>query len=368
MGFQDNVRGLHSRGSTSKASWCSTWERGLDCNFDVWTFYTTLAVIWALTVVALVVKLFHPRGKAPTGTARSCLILTMTSATFSFVESILFLARTPFMDDLDTNPDRSRNRTDSNHVLSHLGSIFLVFALSHWASLWCDVAGALAGPSSTQDVSTKLAVRRLLIVRHGYAAIALWHVPMTMIRVATEFGYGLKFKQCTWVWSVWLFISACCIFTIFAVQMWCFVAKCLRNETNRLNLKGLRLVTLVNFWEQMLYNLCLPAIAVLYFPQHSNKFGRIQLAYFAVYFGLYWMMHIQVLFFFLVVETNDPFHSKRDLDMLLLMPNEGEEPASKNAENPVAIGSPTLSSQSTCDVVPNLPSVVPPPCIAEAHV
>jgi len=319
----------------------------MDCNFNVRTFYITLAIIWSITVVAFLLKLFLPLGKAPTGTARTCLILTMTSAFFSLVEAILFLCKVPFYDSL-------ADRTDANHSLSYIGTIFLSVALTLWAGLWCDVAGALAGHRSGHDTSTKHAASQLSIVRRGYAAVAIWHVPICVLRAATEFDVGLGFWESTLVWTVWLFISACCVFTVFAVQMWLFVAKHLHNVRDTQKVQGLRLVTLVNLVEQMVYNFFLAAVGVLYFPEHSNHFGNVQLAYFALLFGLYWMIHAQVLFFFLVVKSDDPMHSKTELEMLMLSSNVEEESASKDAENPVVMGSPTSKD------VPTPVAFVPP--------
>lgn len=301
----------------------------MDCNFDVMTFYMIMAVIWSVTVVAFLMKLLLPWGKAPTGTARTCLILTMISSAFSSVESILFICKVPF---LSTNADGN----DANHALSYIGTTFLSIALSLWASLWCDVAGALAGPSGAQG---KHATLQLSIVRRGYLAVAILHVPFCLLRAATEFNIGLEHTESVQIWTAWLSISACCIFTVFAMQMWRFVARYLNNVKDSQKVQGLRTVTLVNLIEQMVYNLFLVAIGVLYFPEHSNRFGHVQLAYYTLLCGLYWMMHIQVLFFFLVVKSNDPFHSKTDLEQLMLCYHEDWH--TKDAKNAVVVGSPT---------------------------
>jgi len=321
----------------------------MDCAFNVRTFYITLAVIWSLTIVAFLSKLLC--GKVPTGTARSCLILTMTSAAFSLIEAILFLTKVPFYENME------KDTTDANHALSYTGTIFLSVALALWASLWCDVAGALAGPRSAQDTSIKQAVSQLSMVRRGYMVVAVLHVPICILRTFTEFKIGLQFWESTLIWTAWLFISACCVFTVFAVQMWLFVAKHLNNVKDTEKVQGLRLVTMVNLVEQMVYNLFLAAVGVLYFPEHSNSFGNIQLAYFTLLFGLYWMLHAQVLFFFLVVKPNDPFHSKPDLEMLMLLSHDEEESASKDAEkNSVVIGSPTSDPAEVTNPMP-------PPCL-----
>lgn len=96
--------------------------------------------------------------------------------------------------------------------------------------------------------------------------------------------------------------------------MWCVSRKLHESPGS----KGFRIVTLLNLWEQLIYNVLLGAVGVLYYwgffwGTSFMDHGDVQAAYYGAYFALYWLMHAQILLFFSSVKPDDPFYSSSEL-------------------------------------------------------
>merc|ERR1712072_1554586 len=71
------------------------------------------------------------------------------------------------------------------------------------------------------------------------------------------------------------------------------------------NIRQLRWVTVINFDEQLLFDVALIVIHRLYFSDSYVRHGHVQAAYFILWFAVYWAMHFQILVFFRFVTLSD---------------------------------------------------------------
>lgn len=280
---------------------CAKWESGNDCKFNFYYFYVAASVVWVLTLIPLLVKTSQRGINAPSGATTWCLLLTSLSALLSLFDNLLFLA----LGEMHVHPYHL-------HMLTFIGSIFLVFALSLFAGLWCNVASAL----HSKVIHPPVPVKSLRTLRFGYIALACMHVPFAALKaisdVKEELGLGMiRRDEIAGLYAFWTFASACCTLTLFSFLM----LRVTRSLGQCPNSDGFRVVTWVNFGQQIIYDVCLAALFALYYLGSYNEHGYVQAAFYGLYFIIYWLMHAQVLVFFSVVEKDDPLYA-RDNDVV----------------------------------------------------
>merc|ERR1712100_708070 len=71
------------------------------------------------------------------------------------------------------------------------------------------------------------------------------------------------------------------------------------------NISQLRWVTILNFLEQLVFDVALIVIHRLYFSDNYISHGQVQAAYFILWFAVYWAMHFQILVFFRFIALSD---------------------------------------------------------------
>lgn len=314
----------------TRFSFCGEWERGRDCSWNERHFYYVVAAFWSLTALIILARVCPLCHNAPRGYARSCLILTAISATFNVADAILYL---------DLGQPRNSKAGYRHQPLVFAGSIFMVFALTLAARAWCDVAGALQRfipqYKNSEDPRHICMQRVLGVVRTAYTLLLFFHIPVAVVRAMAGQRYELVGLDASILaWTVWCFLSACCGLTFLAILMWWVATKWLRHAPDS---KGLKQMTWVNLTEQVMYNICLGIVAMLYFSDAYSDYGIVQATYYVLYTALYWMMHAQVLVFFMVVKPNDPLYNEVEFTnlMSLTTPTASPSPDKPNKFVPV---------------------------------
>lgn len=267
----------------------------------------TISIIWLVTACAFLIKaLLSFRNTAtPSGLSRRCLLLAATSAACCGFDGLVALV----FDD-PTNPDGEGYGYGTGNTI---GSIFLMFSLCLFAHLWADVAEALAGIQGTKDGmgSPAMSFRAL---RRGYDIIAVVNVPFAVAKAVAIYEGGDYFDRTNTAYLLWCLFSACLGLSGLSLLMWFIMAKYLEQTPRTRNL---RRVTCINVGEQGLYDICLLITGLLYMLPQYNQYGTVQGATYTLMFVLLWLMHAQVLLFFVVCDPEDPLYSQKDFDALL---------------------------------------------------
>jgi hypothetical protein len=289
---------------------CEQWKKGLDCSFDEWNFYFAWAIVWTITACVLVAMIM--RSGTLTGRSRYCLALAGFSAFLSAVDSAI-----PII--IDQQPKLGPDQPGyANNPLSYVGTICLGFALYMFVDRWCEVAAYLEDRGNAGGGSVSFIARSLSLIRGGYKFMAFLHVPFALLRASSNV-IGGAFHNINIAWTAWLFVSTCCVLSVFAVLMFA-VARSLSNVPNS---KGVCSVATVNLCEQMLFNFGFLCVFTIYWIDNlSDAYHRsgnlIGACNALTYFG-FWAMHIQVLFFFMVVNVRDPMFSGDEFRNLISM-------------------------------------------------
>jgi hypothetical protein len=288
---------------------CAEYERGQDCAFNQKTFYDITTAAWVLTALVCFWKAYRGHSKARTK-ACWCLGLTGISSMFNAADGFAYL--------VDVSDHGSRFPWAHHHMLAFLGSIFLVIALACFSWLWCDVAAAL-GKQGTEDHRDVELTHRL--IRFGMLIIAIVHVPIAVVR-SLGWTESIDMTTVLLVWTAWNGLAAACLASVFSLMMWFVTYRHLRHGPHA---KGLRCLSWINLGEQVLFNIVLILVGCFYFSDDYQRLGAVQAKFFASYFVLYWLMHLQILTFFFAVDVNDPLYCEEGFRGLM----ESNEPQQK---------------------------------------
>jgi hypothetical protein len=291
-------------GGMVRSSTCDDWQRGMDCAFDEWTFFTITAGLWLLTTLFLLAKAFLPLGdgSTPTGAGRWCLLSTAASSLCMSADAVSTLLAGP----RGNKPALLTNC----FLLPAVGTVFLGFGMRWFAWLWCTVSGAL------EIKAHPLAARLVCTVWWIYNFVAFLNVPVALVMAVSGTAFGPSFPDGVKVWMAWALLSTCLAFTIAAVLMWIVTTRCQSNETAA---RSLTVVTKINVAEQFIYNLTLVLAGALYITPAYNEYGMVQAAVFTLMVVPVWLMHIQMLIFFASTQSDDPLFSQKQLRSLLLL-------------------------------------------------
>jgi len=337
--FQDSV---DSKGSARRLAWgqlrrreCEYWETGLDCGFNEYPFYEWSSIVWLISAFFFVSYAFcscSRKRAAPTGMGRVCLLLIGVSSIFCSIDPFLVLK----LNDYSSFNPEGLWIYDPGPV-SCIGSIFLMAALWLFARLWCSVVTALEKKYAKQDNSngTSAIAGKLATVLCSYKWVAILHcflsIGLFSVAVWEQTGgiTAAVFDIAMLLYMIWCFISICCIFTGLAALMMYVTNVSLRDfaegsrpvdmnglvpskaESPAPELGSLRVVTRINLAEQVLYNVMLLVLGVLYLSEEYNKRGMVQCAVKVIYQLLIWVAHVQIIVFFIACDPMDPLYSKQ---------------------------------------------------------
>jgi hypothetical protein len=294
---------------------CDEWQIGEDCGFDERNFYIITSALWLVTSLVVASKAFLPFGKAPTGTAKSCLLATAASSTFMSLDAMLYVL---------AGPHSRHEKTSSvivdlcrKHVCNAIGTILLAFALRWFGWLWCTISGAL---EHNETSSTQM---RRIIIKVIYDFVALVNVPFAICLVGSSevaeilgIDFLSRYHIAKKLWMGWCVVAVGCGFTLNSSLMWIHVRNSLSKEAMVGNFTK---ITKINLVEQLIFDLCLGVAGLLYLQPIYKQHGAVQASCYSLLALTAWMMHVQVLIFFVVATPDDPLYSKERLDDLLLL-------------------------------------------------
>jgi len=185
-----------------------------------------------------------------------------------------------------TGPHGGKSPRFINQVFAAMGTIFIGFSM-RWFMMWW-----------------------------SYNVLAFLNVPVALVLAVSGTSVGPSYTSGVKVWFIWVLFSACFVLSLAAVLMWIVAEKYLPDDAK---VESLVLVTRINLVEQLIYDATLALAGALCMSPAYNKYGMVQACVFALLFGAAWLMHVQMLVFFAVTESDDPMHSQRQLRSLLLL-------------------------------------------------
>jgi hypothetical protein len=279
----------------------------MDCAFDEFAFFAITASLWLLMSVLCFTKASLPRGSAPSGAARWCLLSTAASSLCLSADAVAYLL---------TGPHGGKPPRFVNQVFMAVGTFFLGFGMRWFAWLWCTISDALDSQSSINSDGHLLGARLVRIVWWCYNLSAFVNVPFALVIAVSGTPVVPSYTGGVKVWYSWVLLSTCLVLTIAAVLMWICVTKCLPKAPN---VGSLITVTKINLVEQLIYIVALAAAGALCMSPAYNEYGMVQAAVFTLMFIPAWIMHIQMLIFFGITQSDDAFYSQKRLQCLLLL-------------------------------------------------
>jgi len=279
---------------------CGRLERGEDCSFDEKLFYIIILAVFAVTMFLFIYQAWVVRRKDASGLTK-LTVMTRPQLSLLFAAGSTFCI---FLDTLVVLGDLGDKVVRGDHEFSFFGSMLLFFALLLFAQRWCHVVQGLEKRLTRDGAGKRSRKVAIAAVLCGYWCMAIAHVPMVVFRVVEWPDWELAvtlFAVCVIVEAVLLSLLG---------LLMCVVAFTLRapditQPKTKKSISQLRWVTALNFIEQLVFDVALIVIHRLYFSDNYIHHGRVQAAYFILWFAVYWSMHFQILIFFRFVTLSD---------------------------------------------------------------
>jgi hypothetical protein len=188
---------------------------------------------------------------------------------------------------------------------------------------------------------------------------------MVTSEVAEIFGIDFlnQYHMVKKVWMGWCVVAVGCGFTLNSSLMWVHVRKSLSKEALVGNFTK---ITKINLVEQLIFDLCLGVAGLLYLQPIYKEHGAVQATCYSLLALTAWMMHVQVLLFFVMATPDDPLYSKERLEDLLLLSSGAV------ADDKTMDPQPKASSTQKVNLYPNAtdslkPSVIGSPDLESAR-
>lgn len=296
----------------------SSWDRGLDCNFDERSFHITATVIWAATAVAFGVFTGRVAWQNRPGCwhrPTRCLIFVTAASVLRGLDHFLYLLRLVGFG-----------------TYHGIADMLVLFALWSMVQMWEDVMTGLARRQGTlEEVAGQ--IRK---VRYVTTAICVLQCPVSLYcSLQTSNGWNTRdewitsFQTFMYLYFTSGYLTVGFGMTFTAVTMWKCSKKIHAEST------AIHRVSLLNLCEQLMYDVALVTVAALYFHPDYDKKGSLQAACFGIgtLFAV-WIMQGQIVLFFLACRSSDPFRCEAELSKLLV-----EKPPPKGTTR--AVGSPS---------------------------